>query len=277
MIGHFSAQVRLIVLETDVVARTVLLDQIVFEDQRFFLAARDQHVEVADPFHQEAHLEAGVAAFAEVGAHARAQRLGLADVQDFTRGFSPRLSRRCGRAADRRRAPRGSRRACAQARRRRRRAAPPTTPGPPLRHPPTRRRMSSLAWPSPVARHARHRRRPRRLGSSPANPSAGGPQATASCPARRRRDRWGSAGRRTGRAARRVRSCAPIMSRSVALARSRRRGAHRIDGFAVEAGCVDGFGGGSDMQALRRTHHRGGRAPTSSCAPFRHSLSIIPS
>src|SRR6202035_4408201 len=88
MVGHLGAQVRLIVLEPDVISRAVLLDQVVFENQRLFLATRDQYVEVADALHQKAHLEASVAVVAEVGPHARAQRLGLADVQNFPRAFA---------------------------------------------------------------------------------------------------------------------------------------------------------------------------------------------
>jgi hypothetical protein len=67
-------------------ARLVLLDEVVFENQRFFLAGGDQGVEVAHPPHQEADLEALVAAVAEIRAHARPQRLGFPDVEDFA-GF----------------------------------------------------------------------------------------------------------------------------------------------------------------------------------------------
>ncbi len=47
VIGDLGAQVRFVVLQADVVARLVLLDQVVFEDQRFFFTARDQRVEIA--------------------------------------------------------------------------------------------------------------------------------------------------------------------------------------------------------------------------------------
>ena len=77
-----DADVALVVLQPDVVARLVLLDQVVLEDQRFLLVRRDQRLEVGEPADQEAHLAALVAA-AEVAAHARAQALRLADVDDL--------------------------------------------------------------------------------------------------------------------------------------------------------------------------------------------------
>ena len=80
--GHLDADVRLVVLEPDVVARLVLLDEVVLEDQRFLVVAGDQGLEVGDALHEEAHLAALVAA-AEVGAHAGAQALRLADVDDL--------------------------------------------------------------------------------------------------------------------------------------------------------------------------------------------------
>ena len=69
---NLRAQVRLVVFEPDIVARLVLFDEVVFEDQRFLLAARDQRIEVAHAPHKETHLEAAIAARAEVCAHARA-------------------------------------------------------------------------------------------------------------------------------------------------------------------------------------------------------------
>ena len=73
VIGDLRAQVRFVVLQPDVVPGLVLLDQVVLEDQRFLLVGGDDGVEVAHALHEEANLEAAVAAFAEVGAHARAQ------------------------------------------------------------------------------------------------------------------------------------------------------------------------------------------------------------
>ncbi len=109
MIGDLGAQVGFVVFEADVVARLVLLDEVVFEDQRFFLTARHQGVEVAHPPHQEAHLEALVAAVAEIGAHARAQRLRLARRRGPCRAC-PLEGRRPARAE--------SHRACDRSRRR---------------------------------------------------------------------------------------------------------------------------------------------------------------
>ena len=98
VIGDLGAQVGFVVLETDVVAGLVLLDQVVLEDQRFFLAAGDDGVEVTHPLHQEAHLEAAVAALAEVGAHARPQRLGLADVEHFAGAIAQQVDAGFGRS-----------------------------------------------------------------------------------------------------------------------------------------------------------------------------------
>src|SRR5208283_507043 len=81
--GDLGAQVGFVVFEADVVPGLVLLDEVVFEDQRFFLACGDDGVEVAHAAHQETHLVAAVAALAEVGAHARAERFRLADVEHF--------------------------------------------------------------------------------------------------------------------------------------------------------------------------------------------------
>src|SRR5260370_732190 len=83
VMGDLRAQIGFVVLQPDVVLGLVLLNQVVLEDQRLLLAGSDDGVEVADAAHQEAHLEAAVAALAEVGAHAGAEVLPLADVEDF--------------------------------------------------------------------------------------------------------------------------------------------------------------------------------------------------
>ena len=80
--GHLDAQVALVVLEADVVARLVLLDEVVLEDQRFLLVAGHQGLDVLHLAHEEGHVRAAVAA-PQVGAHPRAQLLGLAHVNDL--------------------------------------------------------------------------------------------------------------------------------------------------------------------------------------------------
>ena len=99
MIGDLRAQVRFVVLEPDVVPGLVLLDQVVLENQRFLLARGDDGVEVAHPLHQEAHLVAAVAALAEICAHARAQRLRLADVEHLARAIAQYVDARVGRGS----------------------------------------------------------------------------------------------------------------------------------------------------------------------------------
>src|SRR6202453_3975319 len=79
VIRDFCAEIRLVVFEPDIVARPVLLDQVIFENQRFFFVTRDQRLEVAHAAHQEAHLKTTVAPIAEIRTDARTQGLGLAD------------------------------------------------------------------------------------------------------------------------------------------------------------------------------------------------------
>src|SRR5579875_1349276 len=97
MFGDFGAEIGLVVLEPDVVARPVLFDQVVLENQRFFFAGSDQSVEVVHARHQEADLKAGVAALAEIGAHPRAQRFGLAHVQHLARPIAQQIHPGVGR------------------------------------------------------------------------------------------------------------------------------------------------------------------------------------
>ena len=59
-----------------------LLDEIVFERQRFALVVHDDVVEVGDFAHQGAGFGVGPTGFQEVRAHAGAQRARLADVEN---------------------------------------------------------------------------------------------------------------------------------------------------------------------------------------------------
>ena len=96
--GDFDAEITLVVLEANVVARLVLLDQIVFEDQRFLVVARDQSFDIGDPPHQKLDLRALVGMI-EVGAHPRPQILGLADVDDLAASFAHQINAGSGRQA----------------------------------------------------------------------------------------------------------------------------------------------------------------------------------
>jgi hypothetical protein len=55
-----QADVRLVVLQLNVVARLELLDQAVLEQHRFLLGVRQEKVDVRDPQHQELHAVARV-------------------------------------------------------------------------------------------------------------------------------------------------------------------------------------------------------------------------
>jgi hypothetical protein len=61
----------------------MLLDEVVLEDRRFLLAARDDRVEIAErPLQDRDEVAVVARPLLEVRAHARAQALRLADVDD---------------------------------------------------------------------------------------------------------------------------------------------------------------------------------------------------
>jgi hypothetical protein len=80
--GDLDVWIGLVVLEGDVEAGAVLLDQVVLEDQRLGLGAHHDGVHVGHPPHQLLRLEPVLRPTGEVAAHPRAQRLGLAHVHD---------------------------------------------------------------------------------------------------------------------------------------------------------------------------------------------------
>ena len=71
---------RLVVAQPDVERRPVALDEVLLEVERLGLVARDDDLDVRDAARELPDRHAAVAAL-EVAAHARAQRLRLADVQ----------------------------------------------------------------------------------------------------------------------------------------------------------------------------------------------------
>src|SRR5262249_42612388 len=77
-----DAHVALVVLQPDVVARPVLLDQVVLENERFLVVGGDQRLDVDQALDQEAYLAPLVTA-AQVGADPRAQIGRFADVDDL--------------------------------------------------------------------------------------------------------------------------------------------------------------------------------------------------
>ncbi len=78
-------RVLLVVLEHDVVARLVLLDEVRFEHERLDLGVGDDEFEVAYAADEFARLRVVAAPRLEIGAHAVAEVLRLADVDDLPR------------------------------------------------------------------------------------------------------------------------------------------------------------------------------------------------
>ena len=72
---------RLVVAQADVERRPVALDQVLLQVQRLDLGVRDDHLDVGDPLGQALDRRARVRRRLEVRAHARPQRLRLADVE----------------------------------------------------------------------------------------------------------------------------------------------------------------------------------------------------
>ncbi len=84
----------LVVAQEHVVARLVLLDQVVLEDQRFDLARGDDHVERSDLLDERRDTRRVLRRGLEVGAHAGAQRLCLADVDHGPRAVAVAIAAR---------------------------------------------------------------------------------------------------------------------------------------------------------------------------------------
>ena len=78
--------VGLVVAQQDVEARLALLDEVVFESQGLVLVGDEDVVEVDGLAHQRAGFGVGLRGFKQVGADARAQVVGLADVDDLALG-----------------------------------------------------------------------------------------------------------------------------------------------------------------------------------------------
>ena len=78
--------VGLVVAQQDVEARLALLDEVVFEGQGLVLVGDEDVVEVDGLAHERAGFGVGLRGLKQVGADARAQVLGLADVDDLAFG-----------------------------------------------------------------------------------------------------------------------------------------------------------------------------------------------
>ena len=82
--GHFQVGIPLVVLQTDVVTGSVLLDEAVLEHERLDFGTGRDPVEVADPSPQPPQTGVIRIRAAKVGAHARTKPLRLAHVDDAT-------------------------------------------------------------------------------------------------------------------------------------------------------------------------------------------------
>src|SRR4030095_2240343 len=80
---NFNAQIALVVFKSNIVARLVLLDEIVFENQRFFVITRDQSLDIGDASHEKLDLAASIRTM-KIGSHTGAKNFGLCDVDDFS-------------------------------------------------------------------------------------------------------------------------------------------------------------------------------------------------
>src|ERR1041384_6551982 len=94
--SHFNAEITFVVLQPNIIAGLVLLDQVVFEDQRLFVRGGNQRLEILDALHQELHLRSLVRAV-EISAYTRAQILRLADINHLTRLVSHQVDAGTGR------------------------------------------------------------------------------------------------------------------------------------------------------------------------------------
>jgi len=83
---ELKVRVPLVVLEPDVEVRLVHLDQVVFENQGFFLGARHDDLEVGDELDHLARKDRVPAILSEIRAHAAPQAARLADVDDLALG-----------------------------------------------------------------------------------------------------------------------------------------------------------------------------------------------
>jgi len=80
---HLDVGVALVILQADVVARAVLLDQVHLQDEGFQFRSDHDPFDIGDVAHKLAGLVILVGAGVEVGAHPVAQADGLANVNDI--------------------------------------------------------------------------------------------------------------------------------------------------------------------------------------------------
>ncbi len=94
LVGDPDVGIRLAVFQHDVVLGPVLLDQFVFEDQRFGGGVRADDLEIGDVRDELARFHVLAALRLEVGAHAVAEGNGLAHVDDLAVGVLHQIDAR---------------------------------------------------------------------------------------------------------------------------------------------------------------------------------------
>jgi hypothetical protein len=84
--GELDVGVGLVVAQQNVEARLALLDEIVFERECFVLVGDEDGLNIDGLAHQRAGFCVGLRGFQQIGAHARAQVVGLAHIDDLALG-----------------------------------------------------------------------------------------------------------------------------------------------------------------------------------------------
>ena len=84
--GELDVGVGFVVTQEDVEAGLALLDQVVFQSQRFVLVGNEDVIEVDSLAHQGAGFGVGLRGFKKIGTDAGAEIFGLADVDDLALG-----------------------------------------------------------------------------------------------------------------------------------------------------------------------------------------------
>ena len=95
--GDSDVRKRLVVPEPHVERRPVAFDEVLLEMQGLHLVLGDDHLDVVDPLRQLPNRRPGVLRLLEVGANARPQRLGLADVEHVPGPVSKQVDTGLGR------------------------------------------------------------------------------------------------------------------------------------------------------------------------------------
>src|SRR6267378_6334135 len=92
--GELDIRIRLVIAKYDVEFRAILLDEVVFERQRFALVAYDNGFEVGDLARQRTGFGVHPTRFEKVGTHAAAQVARFADVKDVVTGIFEEIDAR---------------------------------------------------------------------------------------------------------------------------------------------------------------------------------------